>query len=1355
MKLFRYIVPIFFLFLSFVGAAQTEYTRYYDKKWKPTTKDNASYMRKITYGKDGKPKGVVRDYYYDSNNDSIVALQWEGYIVSEDLETGRDVLDGKCVWYDEWGGVEKVSTYKNGVLDGYYFYGKDEIYGCYKNGEKNGWFIDYDTEGVELSFYEDGKILYEVTETGTYKYNEAVYTYHPNGTYQREERYDDGSVGTNFYSADGNSFDDPQTLVLLSDTVKGEYKLMKIEKKNYDGNVSIDTLSYKVYWDKDFKIPRYSYKVVKDPKPIETIYRAYDTAGTLVREEKIFFDGKRKVETIDGDLTVCISYDKNGEEIRKSYYSGHHYNRSSVVEKIGQEWFFTKYDENLITSIKDKYNFPKQRYWPRNNWYGWNGDFGYWTGDYMQQENNTYTGVYYDNANQKICELSILFKKENNKEKREVTITFFEKDNPSKVLTQHRFEGGEWGWFVNGFFSHEVRQNYCNVRGCRYYDFDFDLVPVRLRTTMKNVLYGMMNLDNNVSVEPKYKQIRGTNGGYIICETDKNCELYDIFLTKQAFSAPYIKQAFDGGLVVYSKQKNEVPDRKYGLALVNGKIITPCEFDFVATDLDKGLLWVRKNGKFGAYSKTGKVLIAVEYDKPNFVFATKTSETYNKFKTNFTPLNVVDVMKNGKYGIATANGDAYTRCQFDEMILIDSVTATDSEKDIVALVRVGTLWGAVNRKGRYVISPQYNEVQPFISDVDVEKGKTVRLLQIIASKNGRWGVVSSSNQVLLPFEYDYVSACRYNSMLMMKDSKVYCIGAQELYDGFDKVNVGKYRISSDFHMEENRYPQKYYVGTLMKDYYKSGFIIVCDDNGHQIIPPTYSVYHYGGVWVSPNIKKYMDSEGNSAYVDSEKTLICTLPAGFEIERIFGDYAVVHTNTTKRLLHDGNGVYFGDRNDFYKMGIYHLKEKRLVVDTLYDMVYKPQATDSLFWAKIYPDKEHFEEYKSAHEVGVEDFYFTPYENPYRKNWRLFSYTGKPVNSVEYEYPHKICGTLAKVGGQEHYGVVNMENREILPQKYANVEFTDNGLILFGNKKWGLADRKGKILYQNRWTDVTPFIGNHFVGFTNTSIELVDMHGHIERTIPLNKVLSQEYDLYQYLQGLDSVYAMKALPVEIRNQMLFLYAQSKSLLNNKRIPISRYRDSAKKGIDYLEVENIYADENFLCSSSKWRSFQQSPFIVSFRDQTAHSMTFLTATRGAFDEYGDGICTSLNTYNYVFDKKKFHSVELYELFKKRVDYDGVLSNLIKKQIFEAWGYRVSFDDDFVQKYTEWDESHDDYVNKIPYYDLMKDNFIINKYGITFYLYEHIRDNYAEPWLLVIPFFEIQDYLDYSGPLKYFLEE
>ena len=53
-----------------------------------------------------------------------------------------------------------------------------------------------------------------------------------------------------------------------------------------------------------------------------------------------------------------------------------------------------------------------------------------------------------------------------------------------------------------------------------------------------------------------------------------------------------------------------------------------------------------------------------------------------------------------------------------------------------------------------------------------------------------------------------------------------------------------------------------------------------------------------------------------------------------------------------------------------------------------------------------------------------------------------------------------------------------------------EISYYGLILFGSQKFGLANRNGEILVENRWTSVSQYLGNHFVAFSEKAIDLVD-------------------------------------------------------------------------------------------------------------------------------------------------------------------------------------------------------------------------------------------------------------------------
>ena len=1336
MKLFRYIVPVLFLFLSFVGAAQTEYTRYYDKKWKPTTKDDASYMRKITYGKDGKPQGITRDYYYDRDwpsGNPVIRLRWEGRVLAENLETGELVLDGKCVGYNLFGEITKIANYKNGVLHGYYYNGENEndykpwviTYGHYVDGKEEGWFISKQKEAVVATLYRNGRRVHKIIES--YNFKDMRYTYFTNGSYLEINGND--SV---LYSSGGEHI---YTDEYIYDTIATEHKVVKRRRSK------LDTVSYTIYWDREFKNPQYSYK--KTYYGIECL--TFDLSGKLIQKDSFYSRGFHQQKIIDGDTSFINTYNRDGELQRKEFS---YLQRSFSIVKRDGEWVFDKYDEILAKKIGTKWELPKKLVG--------NSYCVFWTGDYLGQENQTVTRQCFDRAGLKICEVHILCQKEG---MAQVTVTFYEKGDPSKVLVQR--SGVVDLTRYPYIYSESIRlpDVFSEVSGIYYDCGSYALVPTLLRITKKyqdGILYGIEDKERNVSIEPKYKEISGVKGGYIICRTAEYDELLDVFLKKQIFSAPYIEDVFAGGIVVFSNQKVDTPNQKYGLATVDGKILAPCEFDAIITkDFDKGIFWVRKAGKYGTYSHTGELIAAPKYDIPYY-------EPYNDlyydipyyepYYEHFTRMNIAGVMQNGKYGIMTTDGDSYTKCKFDEMILIDSITYANEETDIVAVVRVGSQWGAINRFGKYVISPQYDDLMPLVQEVETEPGKYVRVLVFAAQKKKKWGSVSSSNQVLLPFEYEYMSTDVYNSKLLLeKDSYVYSIGVSDLYDGVDFSHFDKYKATSSY--EENLYNPDpvYYLGTSYVDYHsKHAFTIITDNNGRQIIPPSYQ----GMGFLNNNtnntsfIRKYMDINGNSIYRYKKKntdTLCWMLPAGFEITSVNGKLAVVQTNTVKRCYKSttSGSRFCPDKNNavFRKVGIYDLEEKRLVVDTLYDMVYNPTVTDSLFWVRNYPYKEDFKAYIKERTTGYEEPFFTATDNPYQKNWRLLSYKGKPVNSMEYDYPHQICGSLAKVGTRGNYGVVDSKGREILPQHYDNVEFLNYNYVLFGNQTWGLADRNGNILYKNRWTNVTPFIGNYFVGFADTALEFVNTRGEIEASVPIGKIQSRDYDLNQYIHALDTVCSMTAIPVEARNQLLLLYVLSKSY-DNKELPCKL------ENVDFSEFLNISADEDFLHSSIRVNF--SSPYNLSLRGQTEHTLQFLFKTRESFGKSGESIATSVDTYNYVFDEFGVHTVALKDLFKKNVDYESVLSNLLLKRVKEDFMY-VSiyqiFDHEYIKEY-----GNDGLL--IPYYELVKDSYMVNKYGLTFYLCKK-KPSYSPEVLLVIPYFELQEYLDYSGPLKYFLEE
>lgn len=104
------VLTIFLFALICTIKAQAGYTKkYFDKDWKATTKENATYYRLAKYNKNGKPLGLVKDYYVSTGT-----LQGQSHLLSEN----PDVLDGELVTYFENGALQSKAYYKKGEAVG-------------------------------------------------------------------------------------------------------------------------------------------------------------------------------------------------------------------------------------------------------------------------------------------------------------------------------------------------------------------------------------------------------------------------------------------------------------------------------------------------------------------------------------------------------------------------------------------------------------------------------------------------------------------------------------------------------------------------------------------------------------------------------------------------------------------------------------------------------------------------------------------------------------------------------------------------------------------------------------------------------------------------------------------------------------------------------------------------------------------------------------------------------------------------------------------------------------------------------------------------------------------------------------
>ena len=184
--------------------------------------------------------------------------------------------------------------------------------------------------------------------------------------------------------------------------------------------------------------------------------------------------------------------------------------------------------------------------------------------------------------------------------------------------------------------------------------------------------------------------------------------------------------------VTYKVERNG----KYGL-VSNGKITLPIIYDAI-DESDKGFhncVIIKLNGKFGLYNKRlEKVSVECIYDKIDIL------------------TNGVKVQASGLYGIVSLEtGSVIVSCEYQEI-----KNLCDYNHEQRYLVYNGNKWGVFN-DGKLIIPNIYEDINIVSQDDHIVAGYYPLGEMYIARINGLYGLVDSSNNTLIPFEYQSIN----------------------------------------------------------------------------------------------------------------------------------------------------------------------------------------------------------------------------------------------------------------------------------------------------------------------------------------------------------------------------------------------------------------------------------------------------------------------------------------------------------------------------------------------------------------------------------------------------------------------
>lgn len=134
------------------------------------------------------------------------------------------------------------------------------------------------------------------------------------------------------------------------------------------------------------------------------------------------------------------------------------------------------------------------------------------------------------------------------------------------------------------------------------------------------------------------------------------------------------------------------------------------------------LFWIREDGKYGYIDKTGKVVIAPQYEN-----------------TMGFSEGLAATRKDGKYGFIDTKGEWVIKPQFD---------FTYKFSDGLAMVRVGKQYAWIDKTGKIVIQPRdYDEVALGFSEG-----------RLAVKKDGKWGYIDKTGRTVAEAKFKKASS---------------------------------------------------------------------------------------------------------------------------------------------------------------------------------------------------------------------------------------------------------------------------------------------------------------------------------------------------------------------------------------------------------------------------------------------------------------------------------------------------------------------------------------------------------------------------------------------------------------------
>lgn len=289
---------------------------------------------------------------------------------------------------------------------------------------------------------------------------------------------------------------------------------------------------------------------------------------------------------------------------------------------------------------------------------------------------------------------------------------------------------------------------------------------------MMNGRYGVVDRFNNLVVPIRYLDIESHYDSSFVARKTKRS--YDFYNARgMRFDCPWKSklQPVHEAEHLFTMRRRLFGE-KYGLVNDSGRVILPREYEQIDVYGRTGTIRVHRKDKYGFCSTAGAEIWPIVFSERDW----KNNDDFD-YSQLVGSKGAGPVKLNGKYGLISAKGDTILPFIYKRIVPFDYETPE------LWSVGVDSLLGIYNSNSGWLLNPACTYINSIASYRNEKDSAALALL--VAKMNGKWGAMTTSGQIVIPFECDYVLFPNTGQQVFLKGDSVFALTVTSVYERYE------------------------------------------------------------------------------------------------------------------------------------------------------------------------------------------------------------------------------------------------------------------------------------------------------------------------------------------------------------------------------------------------------------------------------------------------------------------------------------------------------------------------------------------------------------------------------------------